>query len=229
MWPTLVEGVVGPVVINCDRDTQRWSDLCEHLATWDVTPSRFSAFTSTTRRKSPFVPRTSALMTLGVVEILKQFQKTDQPYVLVLEDDCRFLQDPRVAVSEAIAACPVGWSVLSLGSWGQIPPTDYSRVTYAQPLWLLLGAHSVLVSRQHVEGLIQSLDSSLPLFDIQLNEEYRKKRGYVRRPSITYQHEYVSHRSKRKEPTIALADLPQEQKKILQTKTPTPFPTSGFK
>jgi hypothetical protein len=151
-----------------------------------------------------------------VVEILKQFQKGDQPYVLILEDDCRFLQDPKVAVAEAIAACPTGWSVLSLGGWGmKIPPTDYCRVFFDQPHWTLLGSHSVLVGRPHVEDLIQSLDGALLFFDMQLNLEYQKKRGYVRRPAITYQHEYVSHRSKRKEPTILFSDLPTEQKNKL--------------
>lgn len=234
----LPPGVFGPVVINLDRDTQRWSDLVDHLAQWGLVPQRLPAveqlpggFTLPERRT-----RFEACLSLSWVKAVRGFLSESDPYLLVLEDDCRFLQDPAVLIDEAlttVGAIQPEWSVISLGGWRRprIPRWDYSEVRYDQPTWNLWGSHSVLINRLHAERLLPVYESCRFQTDGLLNDEYKKKLGFVRRPAGTYQHSYVSHREGRKVSTELYADLPEKTiKELFGSKKPyARRPLSGSK
>lgn len=207
----LLDGSVWVAAINVNKDTERWNDLVQHLSKWNVEVQRIPALTELPAGFKMVAGRTKyeSVLLLSLCKTIEEFLSRSEPYLLVLEDDCRFLDDPEVLVREAIQAVPKPWSMISLGGFcDNLPNFDYSKVVYVQPDFNLWGFHSVLVSRENAERLLCEYKKCSRPSDHVLNEEYREsKLGFVRRPCGTYQHSYVSHRTGRKENTEFYADL----------------------
>lgn len=202
--------VVGPpLVINMDSDVDRWKDLCEHLAQWNITPERFPAISGV---KLPALPPSmsespsSINLNLSHAAACRQrglFEK--RPFWLILEDDCRFLRDPRECIVQVLNTCQennLDWSVVSLGcfsyDWqGKRQEFDYNGPAMLQkPVtgWYPWGSHSYLVNKKYGHRIIEKMSSCMCPADHVLLWEMNRGNGYLRRPSASYQEEYQSYR-----------------------------------
>jgi len=204
-----------PLVISLEKDAERWSSIVTHLSKWNIKPEKFTAICDID------LPKKS--LTLGMQEFSSKVNvctnlshagasryrlfQSSHPFWLVLEDDCRFLEDPRnkiLSILGSLIESKIDWSIISLGSYctqsdidnnKRLTP-DYSILTLEQPTsWFPYGAHSYLINRNYSEDLISKWSSCLRPCDNVLHLEYRNKKGYLLRPSLTYQEEYPSNRS----------------------------------
>lgn len=199
-----------PIVINADKDKKRWADICEHFSKWNIIPQRFPAVNGV---KLPALPPSMcesasapsiSLTHAAVSRYCSLF--TQKKAWLVLEDDCRFVEDPRKVIISALNCCAESnfdWSIISLGSFsydkqGKRPPISYDahNFTLCKPTagWFPWGSHSYLVNRS--SGLHISAQMSLCLYpsDHVLISEINSGKGLLRRPAATYQEEYPSYR-----------------------------------
>ena len=224
--------IVGrPIVINLDKDTERWNDMCEHLSKWEITPERYPAVSGV---KLPSVPASmsehecSVSLNLTHAAVSRHcYMRTKKMFWLVLEDDCRFLKNPKEIVFETLETLfhnKTDWSVVSLGCFSydnqaKKPELNLNSTVLTQPAgWYPWGTHSYLMNREHSMSLAATWSLCVNPTDHLLIHEYNIKRGYLRRPSITYQEEYPSYRGGRAR-TIERADLdPDLIREIYQDK-----------
>lgn len=214
-----------PIVINLDKDEKRWADMCEHLAQWNIVPERFSALSGYTLPSIPeHMKNPSYLVSLNLTHAAVSrhcLLNTQRRMWLVLEDDCRFLEDPRnivVNATRTLQQAEVDWSVISFGCYSydwqaKRVEIDYSQSVLDQPVgWYPWGSHSYLVNRNHAYRLIGSWSTCISPPDHLLLNEYKAKNGYLVRPSATYQEEYKSYHAGGNSTTDTKrsADLPED-------------------
>jgi len=219
--------IVGPpLVLNLAKDKDRWEDIIEHFAQWGIVPERFDAMSGVALPDLPRRMTNNYFASLNLSHAAmsrRRYLYTENKFWLILEDDCRFLEDPRKIIFETLklaAKDQLDWSILSLGCYsfnkdvydGKVVPSDKpalqgDEISLVKPEgWFALGSHSYLVNRIHAKRVIGQMSTCLDPADRVLIEEYAKnERGYLRRPSATYQEEYLSHST-------------QDQKMYWQTK-----------
>lgn len=217
-----------PLVINLDKDKKRFEDLKEHLAQWDIVPERFSAVSDVVLPALPDCMKEykySVNLNMSHAAASRHRCLTSKrPYWLVLEDDCRFLEDPRIAIYECLLALNKAqkndWSIISFGCFsydkqGEKPKIEHPGL--CQPKgWHPWGTHSLLINRPHSPMLIGMWSSCFWPADHLLLNEYNAGRAFLRRPAVTYQEEYTSHTGGKTE-TKRSADLsPEIIEKICQ-------------
>jgi hypothetical protein len=192
--------IVGPpIVINTASDNIRMSSLALHLENWGITPLRLEAVTSCEKLPACALTKyevNACLSHAAASRFCHASDRQPRPAWLILEDDCRFLSDPREAVAWTLKNLPQKWSVASLGcySWEKPSlPLNGMRHLDAAAGWEPYGAHSYLVSAQHGPRLIGSFASCVEPPDWVLMREMRAGRGYLVRPSFTFQDEFPSH------------------------------------
>jgi len=198
-----------PIVINMDKDVDRWNDICHHFSQWGINLKRFSAISGVSL---PALPESMSENSMAVNLCLTHAAanrhcliNSERPMWLILEDDCRFVEDPRKTIVSLINNCQnnkLDWSVVSLGCYsydwqGKRPPVDYEGPHGLHKFivdWCPWGSHSYAVNRKYGMRIIEKMSSCIQPSDHVLIGEFNIGKGYLRRPSATYQEEYVSHR-----------------------------------
>jgi hypothetical protein len=214
-----------PVVINLDSDVNRMTELREHFTReWNLSVDRQSAYTISEVSDKKFdagrvKPYAYALCLSAAKAIDKFLQEDRSKYLLLLEDDCRFIENPRSVVKDAInfMSKNSNCKFISLGCYSMSKPKLLSPdVTYEQPTkWKPYGTHAVIINsmfaREYAEALI---NQQVPPDWILINDYRTSRQGYLRRPSAAYQEMYKSH-SKQNIDTMIYADVsPQVIKHI---------------
>lgn len=220
------------LVLNLKKDKRRWKDICYHLAQWNIFPERYESISDI---KIPSLPdhmnKANACLDLTHAAASRHcLLNSQRNFWLVLEDDCRFVEDPRKVVLNAIWSLEItnqDWSVISLGSYSKyidklrLKPESYLTHVLEKPRgWKPWGSHALLVNRRHALSLIQQWSSCMYPADHTLIREYEKGAGFLLRPSAAYQEEYTSKISKGINPTKKNADVhPFLLEKICNTKS----------
>lgn len=197
-----------PLVINLDKDTGRWNDIVEHFGSWNISPERFSAITNLKLPEISLPPsmleseyNVSCNMSHAAASRYRLY-RSNYPFWLVVEDDCRFVEDPRKVIADCIstlASNNIDWSIISLGCYSYDRQSKRPEIDYGTPLlckpqgWYPWGAHAYLVNRAHAPKIISRWSACFYPADHLLLAEYATGEGYLRRPSIAYQEEYTSH------------------------------------
>ena len=211
-----------PIVINMDKDTQRWDDMVKHLAQWDIVPERMPAIHGIKLPcLSDEMKEHDVIVNLNLSHAAVSrhcLLEGKRRAWLVLEDDCRFLKNPKKVLYDVmcgLGGSKIDWSMISLGCFSYDnqavrPPYEEGGYSLVQPhTWYPWGAHSYVVNSAHAIRLVSALSSCFFPSDHLLIHEYTdSKLGFLLRPSITYQEEYVSYRGSETANTKASADLP---------------------
>lgn len=188
------------VIINMEKDSVRLHDITKHLMSWGVNGIRLPAV------ENAKIPATN--MSLGEIgcalshaAALRYMSFADnRKYLgckawLILEDDCRFIMNPKMAVVWALANVPYDWSIISLGSYNKDRPPlkekSYRLCTKFD--WFPWGAHAYLVNPSHASRLMGSLSSCTAPVDHIFRTEFMTGKGFLLRPSIAYQEIYESN------------------------------------
>ena len=212
-----------PVVINVARDRERWADIAAHLSQWSICPERFEPVPPMTfaglpqTMKSPYV----SSLALTHAAICRRFLlDSKSQFLLIMEDDCRFLMDPRQVLHKIVGHLgDKPWTAISLGTYAfehqgkrsPLPDTPGQLVLDQPQDWFPWGTHAYVVSRHRLEKFIGQLSSLLMPADHVLIEQFRKRESYLLRPSIAYQEEYGTYAAvNASRSTIRTADLPQK-------------------
>jgi GR25 family glycosyltransferase involved in LPS biosynthesis len=197
---TIDDPIIGPpIVINVSTDVGRMNSITFHLESYGINPIRLDAVTSCDVLPACELTRyetNACLSHASANRFCHSSTREPRPAWLILEDDCRFLGDPRDAIEWALKNLPKGWSVASLGCYSWEKPTlpaGSKRHLDNAPNWEPYGAHSYLVSAQHGPRLVGSFASCFEPPDWVLLREMKAGRGYLTRPSFTYQEEFPSH------------------------------------
>lgn len=181
--------------------------MCNHLAQWNIVPERLPAVSGI--RLPGLTPSMTASEYNTSVNLSHAgasrhcYFNSKRRFWMVLEDDCRFVEDPRKIVFniiETLGKNNLEWSLVSLGCYSydwQSPKENFDYATepvLCRPTsWFPWGAHSYLVNRTHAERIIATWSACFNPADHLLLSEYRNDLGYLRRPSATYQEEYLSY------------------------------------
>jgi len=199
--------VIGPpLVINVASDTHRADDIYHHMSQWGVRPEMFPAVTGVSLPALPQSLReTKFAVNLNLSHAAASrhclINTTGQVW-MVMEDDCRFLSDPRVVVANVLKAVQgVDWSVISLGRISHErqgprpqPPDGYDKLALVQPKgWYPWGSHAYIVNRKHAARLVSMWSGCFYPADHVLLHEYAAGTGFLLRPSVAYQEEYASY------------------------------------
>lgn len=223
--------IIGPpIVINVKSDDKRMNALAFHLERWGISPLRLEAVTMCDSLPACSLTKYEINASLSHAAANRFCSSSDRmlrPAWMILEDDCRFLEDPRDAIAWALKNLPKGWSVASLGcySWEKPPlPNDGTRHLDHATNWEPYGAHSYLVSSAHGPRLVGAFASCVEPPDWVLLREMRAGRGYLARPSFTFQEEFPSHGTPNGEirETRWAADLMPEDVMNLSGREPPP-------
>lgn len=195
-----------PIVINLEKDRRRYEDIHDHLAQWGIEPERFSALSGI---KAPYVrsdmvesPHVISLNLSHAAVSRKCLLGSEKKYWLVLEDDCRFVIDPRKIVAFVLKSLQGrDWSVVSLGcfSYGARPDPvlGYDNFSFERPGdWHPWGAHAYLVNRNHAKRLVEHWSALWDPADHIFHAEYKNNKGFLLRPAVAYQEVYKSYQSK---------------------------------
>lgn len=217
-----------PLIINLDKDVKRWNDICDHLSQWNIVPERFSAVHGI---KLPENSLNFSMKEHGYTLNLNLSHScasryrlfySNKPFWLIMEDDCRFTENPKSTILNIIAHLElkkIDWSVVSLGCFSyenQAKSPDIpSEYMLTQPHnWFPWGTHAYIVNRKHAARLIAEWGGCFYPPDHTLLSEYNKKNGFLLRPSLAYQEEYASYACDGNSimSTKNSADIPQEIK-----------------
>lgn len=233
----LVDLIDSPLVINLEKDTKRWEDICSHFSQWDILPERFPAVEGI---KLPEISLPECMkehsytvnLNLSHASALRyRTHKSQKPFCLILEDDCRFLENPTDLIFKIIknlTSLNFDWSLISLGCFSYDwqapkPPLAQEQLNVyqlSQPNgWYPWGAHAYLINKKHAKRIIGEFASCIMPPDHILLSEYSKKTGFLLRPSMAYQEEYPSHANNGFSTIVtkSSADISEESKlKILK-------------
>lgn len=192
--------IPSPVIINLDKDKDRYADISKHLSGFGIRHARLSAVSGislpatglTTGETSCSLSHAAALRYM----ILSDNQKHMSCKAwMILEDDCRFLVNPKIALAWILANAPQDWSLISLGSYNKDRPElkdDIYRL-HTKINWVPYGSHAYIVNPTHAHRLMGLFSSCTAPVDHVLHAEFATGKGYLVRPSISYQELYPSN------------------------------------
>lgn len=188
------------VIINMDKDKQRLDDIKEHFLMWGVHAARLPAIEGvnlpvtnmTTSEISCALSHASAMRYMMLADGHKYMHSKAW---LIVEDDCRFVMNPKMAIVWALMNVPYDWSIISLGSYNKDRPPlkDKAYRLYTGFEWYPWGAHAYLVNPTHASRLMGALSSCTAPVDHIFRAEFKTGKGFLMRPSVAYQEIYESN------------------------------------
>jgi hypothetical protein len=205
--------IVGPpIVINTDDDVRRMEEIAVHLEDYRIPVIRIPAITNLSNLPACNLTRHQVNKNLShgaANRFAHLFDDVKRPLSLILEDDCRFLGNPRDAVAWVIENTSRNWSVVSLGCHSVSRPPLETTSRHFDPArdWQPDGSHSYLISAAHAMRLTGLISSCVETVNETLLREIRSGRGHLVRPSFTVQEEYVSYATGDRRSTRSNADV----------------------
>jgi len=189
-----------PVVINLDKDKDRHRDIDKHLSELKIRYSRLAALNGVTLPATGLTVGETSCSLSHAAAVRYMILADNQRYVnckawLILEDDCRFLVNPRMALAWILANVPPDWSIVSLGSYNKDRPDlkDGQYRLHTKFSWVPYGSHAYLVNPTHAHRILGLFSSCTAPVDHILHSEFASGKGYLIRPSISYQELYPSN------------------------------------
>lgn len=103
--------------INLDRRTDRWESMQEKLAILSIDSERFSAtdLLALSNKKGTPKQRGRYACTDSHYRVIKDAQEKGYESILILEDDCEFVEGFNTKIAEYLAELPPKWEMLMLG------------------------------------------------------------------------------------------------------------------
>lgn len=197
-----------PLVINMAKDSHRLADIQDHMQYWGLRAARFEAVSGVSLPAlGQHMQEAKHVVSLNLSHAAASRHyliEAQNPFWMVMEDDCRFLMDPRIIVANVLTSLrDVDWSIVSLGcisheKHGRRPPPSngYDNFALEKPSgWFPWGLHAYIVNRKHAPRLVGMWSACFYPADHILLEEYRNGTGFLVRPSVSYQEEYASYQS----------------------------------
>jgi len=188
------------VIINLEKDQDRYVDLIEHLSAWNIHHIKLHAVENISLPATSMSTAEISCSLSHAAAIRYMMLTSNKQYMnckawLIIEDDCRFLFNPRLAVMWALLNAPSDWSVISLGSYNKERPKleHDSYKLYNKINWIPYGAHAYLVNPSHAARLLSIFSCCIMPVDTMLYEEFKSGRGFLIRPSVAYQEIYQSN------------------------------------
>lgn len=188
------------VIINMEKDKQRLQDITKHLMSWGVNGVRLSAVENVKIPATSMSPGEIGCAMSHAAALRYMLLADNQKHLnckawLILEDDCRFIMSPKMAVVWALANVPYDWSIISLGCYNKDRPQlkDKSYRLHTRFDWYPWGAHAYLVNPIHASRLMGALSSCTAPVDHIFRTEFATGKGFLLRPSIAYQEVYESN------------------------------------
>ena len=186
-----------PVIINLAKDVDRRDKMINHLKNFGIDSLVFPAVEKISI-PAAMQPGENACC-LSHAAVLKCYQHQLDPNLeriawLVLEDDTRFVINPVNAIIWTLLNIRGDWSIISLGCYnGEAPAieeNEYRLITKTS--WPHWGSHAYLVNPRHARRICLEMSSLQMPVDHILSTEIHEGRGFITRPSLTYQETFPS-------------------------------------
>jgi GR25 family glycosyltransferase involved in LPS biosynthesis len=191
------------VVINMDRDVERWTSMRAHLVDIGVRGEDVRRFSAVDGKKlDRDDPRVSAACRAFCTPTMKgcalshmtlwktALENNDGESMLVLEDDARLARDWRSALDRAMAQIGKNreWDLILLGT---IVPVVVERRDVVGPDVVrpaaFAGAHAYVISREGMKHYVETIERAAYHIDAHMNVVRRPDRVYLIVPQVATQ------------------------------------------
>jgi len=184
-----------PVVISADED--RFTSLKSHMNSYEIQVEKFPAIMLKSLPATDHFAHVAVGINLSHAAVLRNCIVTNykKQFILVLEDDCRFFEDPRphiLPVLSSILRVDPNFAIISLGCYhydhqGAAPPIQGSYLINSISGWHPWGSHAWIYNVNRAPDLIGWLSSLLRPIDHIMTDQYWSKNCWLMRPAIAYQ------------------------------------------
>lgn len=186
-----------PIVISGNEE--RFSTLKSHMDSYEIQVERFPAIMLKSLPATENFAHVPVGVNLSHAAVLRNCLKTNykKQFILVLEDDCRFFEDPRphiVPVLSNILKVDPNFAVISLGSYhyahqAVAPPIQKGETYVINSVsgWYPWGSHAWIYNLKRAPELIGWLSSLFNPLDHIMIDQYWKSNCWLMRPAIAYQ------------------------------------------